>query len=108
MPRLFRLSALLLFIATDMVLSRPLSTPIFDNTERAMHTVLFEGDIRLPEGDRPYGNRKRRQAEEPALAEAMADPGYHHRIWPNQTVYYTYDQRLSKFLKCGINFYLII
>ena len=87
----------------DLAYSRPLSTPT-DNTERAQHRKFFEGDIRLVDGDLPYGYRKRRQVDSaggseqrPENAETMADPGYFH-IWPNQTVYYTYGQTLSKFI----------
>ena len=91
---------ILIILVVGLANSRPLSAPV-DNTERAQNHKFFEGDIRLVDGDKPYGFRKRRQTDSAdgseQYAETMADPGYFH-IWPNQTVFYTFATTLSKLI----------
>lgn len=58
----------------------------------------FEGDIRLENDDKPYGHRKKRSdimTSSGQEAEIMETPEYSH-IWPNRTVYYTFETGLGK------------
>ena len=72
-----------------------------DETEVAKDK-LFEGDILLVEGDKPYGYRKRRSdimtssGQEANMMGMGGGPEYSH-IWPNRTVYYTFAQTLGEF-----------
>ena len=60
-----------------------------DQTERSK-LKLFEGDIILEEADNPNGYRKRRQE-----GSVM---GVASHIWPNKTVYYTFQTGLGKYM----------
>ena len=63
---------------------------------------LFEGDILLVAGDRPYGYRKRRSdimtsSGQEANMMGMGDIAEYSHIWPNRTVYYTFGRTLGEY-----------
>ena len=68
---------------------------------------LFEGDILLVDGDKPYGFRKKRSDmtssnQEAEIMETDAPMGtgspVPNHAWPNRTVYYTFGQTLGELL----------
>ena len=66
-----------------------------DETETG-NLNLFEGDILLKEGEKPYGYRKRRET----VMEVSVQNTEQH-IWPNATVYYEFEQTLGESFTCA-------
>ena len=65
---------------------------------------LFEGDILLVDGDKPYGFRKKRSdimtsSDQEANMMGMGDTAKYTHMWQNRTVYYTYGQTLGELLE---------
>ena len=66
---------------------------------------LFEGDILLVDGDKPYGFRKKRSdimtssSQEAKMMEEGTDSTEYTHTWPNRTVYYTFGQTLGELLE---------
>lgn len=73
---------------------------------------LFEGDILLVEGDKPYGYRKKRSevgsltsnGQQRSSIIGSRNNAENSHIWPNKTVYYTFDVTLGELA----TYYIII